>query len=191
MKEIALHIMDIAENGISAGASLIRISVNEDRQNNLLTIGIEDNGRGMSAETAAKVTDPFITSRTTRRVGLGLSLLQAAAHRCDGEFRLDSEPGKGTRVFASFRYDHIDRAPIGDTAGSLTALMMGNPNIDFIYTHQVDKNDFTLDTAEIRKDMEGFSLIDPAVMVHLTRTIRNAVSELRNNTNKGDTDDKS
>ncbi len=75
MKEIALHIMDIAENGISAGASLIRILVNEDRQNNLLTVEIEDNGRGMSAEMLAQVTDPFITSRTTRRVGLGLSLL--------------------------------------------------------------------------------------------------------------------
>ncbi len=76
-------------------------------------------------------------------------------------------------------------------AGTLTVLMMGNPNIDFNYTHQVDKKDFTLDTAELRKDMEGFSLTDPTVMVHLTRTIRNAVSELRINTNKGDTDDKS
>lgn len=134
--------MDIAENGISAGASLIRILVNEDRQNNLLTVEIEDNGRGMPAEMLAQVTDPFITSRTTRRVGLGLSLLQAAAQRCDGEFKLESELGKGTRTFASFRYDHIDRAPVGDTAGSLTVLMMGNPNIDFNYTHQVDKKRF-------------------------------------------------
>jgi len=183
--------MDIAENGISAGASLIRILVNEDRQNNLLTVEIEDNGRGMSAEMLAQVTDPFITSRTTRRVGLGLSLLQAAAHRCEGEFKLESEIGKGTLTSASFQYDHIDRAPVGDMAGTLTVLMMGNPNIDFNYTHQVDKKDFTLDTAELRKDMEGFSLTDPTVMVHLTRTIRNAVSELRINTNKGDTDDKS
>ncbi len=191
MKEIALHIMDIAENGISAGASLIRILVNEDRQNNLLTVEIEDNGRGMPAEMLAQVTDPFITSRTTRRVGLGLSLLQAAAQRCEGEFKLESELGKGTRTFASFRYDHIDRAPVGDMAGTLTVLMMGNPNIDFNYTHQVDKKEFTLDTAELRKEMEGFSMTDPTVMVHLTRTIRNAVSELRINTNKGDTDDKS
>lgn len=191
MKEISLHIMDISENGISAGASLIRILIDEDRRKNLLSIEIEDNGRGMSAEMAAKVTDPFVTSRTTRRVGLGLSLLKAAAERCEGEFRLDSEIGKGTRTSASFRYDHIDRAPVGDMAGTLTALMMGNPNIDFVYTHQVDEKDFTLDTAEIRKEMEGFSLTDPAVMIHLTRTIRNAVSELRNNTNKGDTDDKS
>ncbi len=183
--------MDIAENGISAGASLIRILVNEDRQNNLLTVEIEDNGRGMPAEMLAQVTDPFITSRTTRRVGLGLSLLQAAAQRCEGEFKLESELGKGTRTFASFRYDHIDRAPVGDMAGTLTVLMMGNPNIDFNYTHQVDKKEFTLDTAELRKEMEGFSMTDPTVMVHLTRTIRNAVSELRINTNKGDTDDKS
>jgi len=183
--------MDIAENGISAGASLIRILVNEDRQNNLLTVEIEDNGRGMPAEMLAQVTDPFITSRTTRRVGLGLSLLQAAAQRCEGEFKLESELGKGTRTFASFQYDHIDRAPVGDMAGTLTVLMMGNPNIDFNYTHQVDKKEFTLDTAELRKEMEGFSMTDPTVMVHLTRTIRNAVSELRINTNKGDTDDKS
>ncbi len=181
MKELALHILDIAENGIAAGARCISILVDEDRINNRLTVEVEDNGRGMSSEMLKKVTDPFVTSRTTRRVGLGLSLLQMAAQRCDGEFKIESKQGKGTRVIASFRYDHIDRAPVGDTASSLTSLMIANPETDFIYTHRVDGNDFTLDTTEIRQEMEGFSFSDPAVLIHLTKTIRKAVAELRAN----------
>lgn len=179
MKELALHILDIAENGISAGATCVSILVNEDRVENRLTMEIEDNGRGMSPEMLKNVTDPFVTSRTTRRVGLGLSLLQAAAQRCEGDFKIESNPGKGTRVNAFFRYDHIDRAPVGDTAGSLTSLMIANPEVDFIYTHRVDGEDFTLDTTEIRQEMEGFSMSDPSVLILLSKTIRKAVTELR------------
>lgn len=113
MRELAQHLMDIAENGLSAGADLIELQVIEKRHANLLEITVRDNGRGMPEELVRRALDPFYTTRTTRRVGLGLSLFRAASERCEGDFRIDSGEGKGTEIFASFRLDHIDLAPLG------------------------------------------------------------------------------
>ena len=179
MRELSLHILDIAENGITAGADCIQILVSEARRNeDLLTIVIEDNGSGMPAEKLQKPTDPFITSRTTRRVGLGLSLLAAAAERCEGNLAIDTEPGRGTRVQATFRYNHIDRAPVGDMASTITTLIMGNPQVDFVYTHIIDDNDFILDTRDLKEGKQDHALTDPVLIFHLTRSIRNSLSAL-------------
>ena len=179
MRELSLHILDIAENGITAGADCIQILINEDRgQHNLLTIAIEDNGRGMPAEKLQNPTDPFVTTRTTRRVGLGLSLLAAAADRCEGKLEIKTEPGRGTRVEATFRYNHIDRAPMGDMAATITTLIMGNPQVDFVYTHIVDTRDFVLDTRELKEDAQDQSLTDPVLIFHLTQNIRDSLKEL-------------
>ncbi|MCP4627685.1 MAG: ATP-binding protein [bacterium] len=179
MRELSLHILDIAENGITAGADCIQILVNEARRNeDLLTIVIEDNGSGMSAEKLQKPTDPFITTRTTRRVGLGLSLLAAAADRCEGSLEIETEPGRGTRVQATFRYNHIDRAPVGDMASTITTLIMGNPRVDFVYTHIIDTKDFVLDTRDLKEGKQDQSLTDPVLIFHLTRSIRNSLSAL-------------
>ena len=179
MRELSLHILDIAENGITAGANCIQILINEDRgQHNLLTIAIEDNGRGMPVEKLEKPTDPFITTRTTRRVGLGLSLLAAAADRCEGKLKIKTEPGRGTRVEATVRYDHIDRAPVGDMAATITTLIMGNPQVDFVYTHIIDSKDFVLDTRDLKEDAQDQSLTDPAIIFHLTQSIRDSLDEL-------------
>lgn len=184
MREISLHIMDIAENGVGAGANLIDIIVDERRSDNQLTIEVIDNGRGIPEEILDKVTDPFFTSRTTRRVGLGLSLLKAAAERCDGTFQLTSTPGKGSRVLATFAYDHIDRAPLGDMATSFGLLMVGNQDIDFTYTHRIDGEEFEVDTREIRQELGGLSLANPAVYPLLVKSMKDAVGQLgtdRNN----------
>jgi anti-sigma regulatory factor (Ser/Thr protein kinase) len=178
VRELSLHILDIAENGITAGADCIQISINEARNEDLLTIVIEDNGRGMPAEKRLNPTDPFITSRTTRRVGLGLSLLAAAAGRCDGRLEIESEAGRGTRVAATFRYNHIDRAPVGDMAATITTLIMGNPQVDFVYTHIIDNNDFVLDTRDLKEDTQDQSLTDPVLIHHLTQSIRRSLKEL-------------
>lgn len=170
--------LDIAENGIAAGADCIWIEVDEDRRKDQLKIVIRDNGSGLPIEKRDNIDDPFITSRTTRRVGLGLSLLSAATERCDGTLRVDTQPGKGTEIEATFRYSHIDRAPLGDTAATMTTLIIGNPGIDFVYSHRIDGNDFSLDTREIRAEMEDLSLSDPVVMRHLTETIRSSLKEL-------------
>ena len=178
MRELSLHILDVVENGITAGGDCIRIEVDEDRKTDQLKIVIRDNGHGMPVEKMKNINDPFITSRTTRRVGLGLSLLAAAAERCDGSVRVDSQPGKGTEVTATFRYRHIDRAPIGDIAATVTTLIIGNPGIDFVYSHRIDGKDFGLDTREIRSEMPDLSLSDPVVIHQLTETIRSALKAL-------------
>jgi len=178
LRELSLHILDIAENGITAGGDCIHILVEEARATDLLTIKITDNGQGMPAEKIKKLTDPFVTSRTTRRVGLGLSLLTAAAERCDGRLTVKTEPGAGTEVEATFRYSHIDRAPLGNMAATITTLIMGNPLIDFVYTHIIDGEEFTLDTRELKTEMGDLSLTNPAVIFHLTTSIRNSLGKL-------------
>jgi hypothetical protein len=178
LRELSLHILDISENGITAGADRIHILVNEARKEDLLTIVIEDNGCGMPAEKIKKLTDPFVTSRTTRRVGLGLSLLAAAAERCEGRLTVKTEPSAGTEVGATFRYSHIDRAPVGDMAATITTLIMGNPQIDFVYTHIIDGEEFTLDTRELKAEMGDLSLTNPVVIYHLTASIRNSLGQL-------------
>ena len=187
MRELSLHILDIAENGITAGADCVQILINEARDNDdLLTIVIEDNGRGMPAEKLQKPTDPFITTRTTRRVGLGLSLLAAAADRCEGKLEIETESGRGTRVEATFRYSHIDRAPVGDIASTITTLIMGNPQVDFVYTHIVDTRDFILDTRDLKEGTQDQSLTDPVLIFHLTQSIRDSLNELAGGNGKSE-----
>jgi len=179
LREISLHIMDIVANGITAGADRIEIVVDERQAEDLLTIEIGDNGKGIPEEMLDRVSDPFVTSAGARRVGLGLPLLKAAAERCDGRFQLTSEVGKGIRVTAEFRYDHIDRAPLGDMAESIGVLVLGNPGTDFAYTHTVDGQAFTLDTREFRRRDDARSLTEPAAFRHLLSTIRDALEGLR------------
>jgi len=171
--------MDIAENGIGAGASLIDIAVREDIKGNRLKIGIKDNGRGIPADLLDHVMDPFYTTRTTRRVGLGLSLFREASKRCEGDFKITSREGEGTEVTASFRLDHIDLAPLGNMAGSLTSLIVGNPQVDFVYTHEVDGKVFRLDTREVKKELEGVDITNPQVILFLGDLIRESLAEIR------------
>ena len=178
MRELSLHILDVVENGITAGGDCVWIEVEEDHQADRLKIVIRDNGRGMPLEKLQNINDPFITSRTTRRVGLGLSLLAAAAERCEGTLRVDTTPGKGTEVETTFQHSHIDRAPLGDMAATVTTLIIGNPGIDFVYVHRIDGREFSLDTREIRTEMEDLSLSDPIVIHHLTESIRSSLNAL-------------
>jgi hypothetical protein len=178
LRELSLHIMDIIENGLAAGATLIGLFVAEDRQGSWLRITITDNGRGIPEKMLQAVMDPFVTSRTTRRVGLGLSLFQEAANRCDGNFNIQSKEGEGTEVHASFRLDHIDLVPLGDMAGSLTTLIMGNSDVDFVYTHEVDGEMFELDTRDIKEELDGMPIDQPEVIRFLAGKIRESLADL-------------
>lgn len=171
MKELSLHILDVAENGIQAGADRVRIVVDEARQDNRLRITIEDNGCGISPDLLKNVTDPFYTTRTTRRVGLGLSLLESAARHCNGSMRMDSAKGRGTQVIAEFEYDHIDRAPLGDMAGTLISLIIGYPEVAFEYIHQVDDCRFEMTTTEIENMFDGRPVTDPDVFRKLRQIL--------------------
>jgi anti-sigma regulatory factor (Ser/Thr protein kinase) len=179
VRELSLHIMDIVENGVAAGATQVHISMIEDTARNLLRISIKDNGRGIPEHRLDQVLDPFYTTRTTRRVGLGLSLFREASRRCDGEFTLRSKEGEGTEVSASFRLDHIDLAPLGDMASSMTSLIMGNPGVDFIYTHERNGRAFQVDTREVRKELEDLPITHPEVIKYIGDSIRESLEEIK------------
>ncbi|MBN1317319.1 MAG: sensor histidine kinase, partial [Anaerolineales bacterium] len=133
MRELSLHILDLAENSVSAGADKVRILVHEDMHADRLIIAVQDNGRGMDEASLAQVCDPFFTSRTTRKVGLGIPFLKAAAESCQGIFIIESTPGKGTHVKAEFKHSHIDRMPLGDLAGTLLTLLVSFPDTHWIF----------------------------------------------------------
>ncbi len=150
MPEIALNILDIAENSVRAGASLITITVEADTEKDLLEIHIKDDGCGMTSEQLANVEDPFFTSRTTRKVGLGVPFFKLAAESTGGSFQISSKPGEGTDVMAVFRLGHIDRMPLGDMTETMYSLVAFHEEIDFYYFFQVDGRSFEMDTREFR-----------------------------------------
>ena len=174
MQDLSLHILDIVENATKAGATLIEIYVSEDINKDLLQITIKDNGRGMDAAMLKGATDPFVTTRTTRRVGLGLPLLEQAAKETGGNLLITSEPGKGTKVVATFQESHIDRRPVGDMGATLTTLIMGNPDLDFIYFSNLDGEEIEVDTRSIRGELNGsVSINDPAVIRLIKNLFKN------------------
>ncbi len=149
MKELALHILDVAKNSISAGAGRVDITLTQTQQG-VLTIAISDDGKGMSSEFLAQVTDPFTTTRTTRKVGMGLSLYCLAAEQTGGLVTIESTPDVGTTVIAVFHTGHLDCAPIGDLAGTMAMLIQGSPQVDFTLTRTTPKGNYTFSTREMR-----------------------------------------
>lgn len=150
MPEIALNILDIAENSVRAGASLITITVEADTGKDLLEIHIKDDGCGMTANQLSQVENPFFTSRTTRKVGLGVPFFKYAAESTGGSFRIESQPGEGTDVTAVFGLGHIDRMPLGDMTETIYTLAAFHEDIDFYYLYRVDDRSFEMDTREFR-----------------------------------------
>lgn len=151
MEDLSLHILDIVENSIRAHAKKIEIKIIEEKKKDLLTIEIIDDGKGMDKKTLKNVLDPFFTTKNTRRVGLGLSLLAQSAEESGGSIKIESKPGQGTKVKAVFGYSHIDRKPLGDVNESLKVLIAANPDINFIYEYQKDNTNYYLDTKGIKK----------------------------------------
>ncbi|HBM76371.1 MAG TPA: ATP-binding protein, partial [Clostridiaceae bacterium] len=176
MKELSLHILDIVQNSIDAGSNIISITINEDTIRDTLVIKVKDNGKGMDAQTARKARDPFFTSRTTRKVGLGIPLLAAAAERCGGSLKINSLPGKGTEISASFIHSHIDRAPIGNMWDTVSGLIACNEDVDFIYTHVFNGNTFKLDTRDIKKILKEVPITSPEVIGWIRDRIKDGIN---------------
>ena len=151
MTELSLNVLDVANNSVRAGASLIVIKITIDTKSDALTISIEDNGKGMTPEQVKQVEDPFFTTRTTRKVGLGVPFFKLVAEASGGSFSITSTLGKGTTVLASFGYSNIDRMPLGDISSTIHTLITFNLNIDFVYAYRVDEREFILDTREFRE----------------------------------------
>lgn len=150
MKELSLHLLDIVKNSTAAGASLVRVELTE-AEDRTLTVVIADNGKGMSPEMLSAVSDPFTTSRTTRKVGLGIPLYRLAAEQTGGSVNLESALGVGTTVTAVFHLDHLDCAPLGDLPGTAALIIQGSPDIDFRFSHTTPGGSYTLDTREMRE----------------------------------------
>jgi len=178
VKEISLHIMDIVQNSVEAGATKVSIGVDVDSGRDLLTITVSDNGRGMDSEMTRRVTDPFVTSRTTRRVGLGLSLLKDTARQTGGRLEVLSAEGEGTRVIATLGLSHIDRPPLGDIASTLACLIAANKSIDIDYHHACDGREFSVRTEELRSRLSGVSLADPLVFCFVREYAEQGISQL-------------
>jgi hypothetical protein len=158
MKTISEHVLDIVQNSVRAKATLIEIIVDEDKTNDLYSLNIKDNGCGMSSEVLKQATNPFFTSRTTRKVGLGLSLLKQNAENAGGSLTVESEAGKGTTVKAIFQHTNIDRPPLGDIWNTWYFTVLSNLNIRLIYRHQTTFGNFEIDSKELIEMLEGVSL---------------------------------
>ena len=155
MRDLSLHILDIVQNSIKANSTVVKLHIFEKTESKELVLIIEDNGFGMDNDFLKKVEDPFTTTRTTRKIGLGIPMLKESALKCEGEFSICSERNIGTKVFAAFSIDHIDRLPIGDVGSTMTVLITANPDTHFILLLESVKGTFILDTEEIKKTLNG------------------------------------
>ena len=162
MKELSLNILDITENSVKAGATLTEINIEELNENLILTIS--DNGKGMKNEVLQTVLNPFYTTRTTRKVGMGLPLLKLAAEQTGGKLEIFSKHFEefpkehGTVVKATFVKNHIDCTPLGDVVETIKTLIQGHPEVDFSFSHKSNNGEVTLDTRELRETLEGVPL---------------------------------
>lgn len=184
MRELSLNVLDIAQNSISAGADIIEITVEEITPDSLLTIIIKDNGCGMDEESVRNVMDPFFTTRTTRKVGMGIPLFKMAAEMTGGCLEIDSAVGKGTQVKTVFRTDHVDFTPLGDIDSTIVTLITMNKDINFIYTLKVDEKEFRLSTQQLKDILGDVPLDMPEIVMWLkdylkeqTQIIRGGVTE--------------
>ena len=181
MRELSLNILDIAQNSIVAGASLTEILVEENTAEKTLLIGIYDNGKGMTEEQVRNVQDPFFTTRTTRKVGMGIPLFKMAAEQTGGSFSIKSQPGVGTRVEARFKTDSIDFTPLGDMSSTIATIVCMNEDKDFIYTRVVDDAEFKFSSADIKTVLDGVPLSEPSVMSWVEGYISEQMQQLFKN----------
>lgn len=172
MKDLSMHIMDILQNSTRAKAKLITLEVLLDSAQDTLTLIFKDDGCGMDEETVRKVVNPFFTTRTTRKVGLGLPLLKQNTEQTGGSMNIISKVGEGTTVTAVFGLTHLDTPPMGDLAGTVVLTISANPEIKFIFHYKRDDEvDYVLDTDEVYEVLDGMSINDPDVIASLKEMI--------------------
>lgn len=179
MQELSLNVLDIAQNSVRAEATEIIIEVSEDEKADSLSIIISDNGCGMTPEQVSRVVDPFYTTRTTRKVGLGVPFFKMAAEMAGGKFSIASEPGKGTTVKATFQRSHIDRMPLGDMPQTICCLMCMNEEINFVYTYRFNGSLFSVSSAELKEVLDGVPLNHPQVMQFINEFLQEHMDALQ------------
>lgn len=173
MRELSLHILDICQNSTKAGAGLVRICLKT--EGGILTIRIEDDGCGMNEQLLKRVTDPFATTRTTRKVGMGIPLFKMASEMAGGSFTISSKVGEGTTVTATFEIDHIDRMPLGNMGSTMRILIASSVGVRFVLTAEKDGESFTLDTQEVSEIMGGISIYEDEVLKFIEDFVRSNI----------------
>ena len=163
-----MNVLDITQNSVKAGATCINIDICESLSQNVVSIKIADNGCGMSEELLNSVIDPFVTTRTTRKVGLGIPLVRQLALDTEGEFDIRSKVGEGTTLYAGFKLSHLDRPPIGDISSTIVTLISSAPKIRYVYKHKTDIGEFVFDTDEVKNMLEGIPIDSPEILMWLT-----------------------
>jgi anti-sigma regulatory factor (Ser/Thr protein kinase) len=180
MTELSLNVLDIANNSVRANADFIEITISIQRESDILTIIIADNGCGMTKEQLSKVEDPFFTTRTTRNVGLGIPFFKQAALNTGGSFTIKSVVGVGTKVTAVFGLSHIDRMPLGDMNSTMYTLITLNTQIDFLYTYEFDAKMFQLDTRIFREILGNVPFDTPQVSAYIKEYLDENQKEVDN-----------
>jgi len=174
-----LHVLDIAENSVAAGAGMVEIAVEEDSSVDRLTVSVEDDGKGMDEQTLCSITDPFVTSRSTRVAGLGIPFLKAAAEACNGGLDIVSVPGKGTRLVAEFERGHIDLVPLGDLASTVLTLVVGFPDVRWLLRYRVDGESFTFDSEPIGTELGEIPWTQPSVLRYVREMLEGGVARVQ------------
>jgi len=178
LEDLSLHILDLVENAITAKAKKIEISILEEPGEDRLVIEITDDGMGMDQEASQKATDPFFTTRSSRRVGLGLSLMAQATQEAGGRLRIESESEKGTKVVATFQYRHIDRKPLGNMVETMTTLLLGNPELQISYIHQKNGKSYGLSSQMLKERFRNQSFTRPEVIQWVRQHLKEGLAQI-------------
>lgn len=178
MRDLSLHLLDLAQNSIKAGASLVTIRLMVE-ENGWLTMALVDDGCGMSPELLQRVTSPFATTRTTRKVGLGIPMMMENAQRAGGGLHIESEVGRGTTLTVTYDTRNIDSLPLGDLAGTILSLVLMNPDRpDFLFEGKSPKGEGSFDTREIRAALSGVSLGEPEVAAWMKDALNETINPI-------------
>lgn len=178
MKELSMHVYDLMENSTAAQSKDVFLTIEDSVSRNEFRFTIEDNGKGMSPEFLAKVTDPYTTSRTTRKVGLGLPLIKMNTENCGGGMHIESQLGKGTRLTFWFRHDHWDRPPMGDLTGTLVMLLSQHEDIHMVITYTTDIGQYVIDSEELKEALGGMSMNDLSIIRFLKEMVAENLAQI-------------
>ena len=178
MAEISLHLMDLIENSISAGASMVELYIYQNRKKDFMIITIIDNGKGMSDDVIERAQDPLFSTKEGKNWGLGIPLFKQTAEMCDGFFRINSIENRFTKVEVGMKLSHIDRPPMGDLVGTIISVILGHPDLDFSLFLDVDGAKYNFSTKEVREVLGEVPLISPEVIKYLEKDLKEAILDI-------------
>ncbi|MCR4951651.1 MAG: ATP-binding protein [Solobacterium sp.] len=182
MEDLAMHLLEILMNSVKAGAGTLTLKIYDSWLDNVIRMTIIDDGCGMDEEMAKKAADPFTTSRTTRKIGMGLAFMKGLTETCNGSFSLDSEVGKGTTITAEVEKECIDTPPLGDLGEISMETIQANPDIDYTLEYTTDSNHFIFTSMEVRKELDGVSLMEPEILLWIKEYINQGIEQAKEDT---------